>query len=258
MGRQVLAALAALGISFAAGAEIFGSEVGGDNLVRIDVATRAGLSVGPYSDGSFNLNGLDGDAATGRIWGLDAGSGKLYSVNAATGTATAITGGLFTGNANGLAYDANRDRLWISTNGGQIQFYDLGTAQHGVLGNTGLNNLEGLAYDSVSRTLYALRDTDDRIYTIATDNLAWSAISPNLEAGNWRGLTFDSSTGHLIASRVGTSTYIVEFDPSTGQVMASGELAGVGNFVQGLAYVPAPGSLVLLGIGGLVLARRGR
>jgi len=258
MGNRALVGAALASLAAAAGADIYGSEVGSDQLVRIDVATRAGLTVGPYSDGSFNLNGLAADAATGRMWGLDAGSGRLYAVNAQTGAATAISAGLFTGNANGLAYDANRDRLWISTNGGQIQYYDLGTAQHGVLGNTGLTNLEGLAYDSVSRTLYALRDTDDRIYTIATDNLAWSAISPNLEPGNWRGLTFDSSTGHLIASRVGTSTYLVEFDPSTGQVMASGDLAGAGNFVQGLAHIPSQGGSVLLGIGGLILSRRGR
>lgn len=258
MGMGRLTAITVSILAAAASAEILGSELGSDTIVRIDVSGRSGLSVGAYSDGSFNLNGLDGDATTGRVWGLDAGSGRLYSVNPGTGTATVLAGALFTSNANGLAYDANRDRLWISNNSGQIQFYDLLSGQHGSAGNTGLTNLEGLAFDAASDTLYALRDTDDRIYTIATDTLASAAISPALEGGNWRGLAFDSSTGNLVATRVGLSTFMVEFDPSSGQVVASGDLSEIGPFVQGLAYIPAPGSLVLVGVGGLVLTRRGR
>jgi hypothetical protein len=256
--RHAALAVTVLAASGAA-ANIFGSEVGSDRLITIDMSTLTGTDVGAYSNGTFNLQGLAANAETGQVWGLDSGSGRLFTVNANTGAATAMTDNLFTGNANGLAYDANRDRLWVANNLGQVSFYDLGTGSSGLIGSTTLTNLEGLAYNAATDTLYAISDTDDRLYTIDTTTLAATAISDPLGDGNWRGLTYDSTSGRLIASRVGTETWAVEFDLDFELIFRSGEIAGIGPFTQGLAYVPTPGTATMGLVGlGLVSMRRRR
>lgn len=256
--RRSAALAAAVFVASGAAASIYGSEVGADRLVTIDLSTMTGTDVGAYSNGSFNLTGLAANAATGRIYGLDAGSGRLYTVNNGTGTATAMTGNLFAGNANGLAYDANRDRLWVANNIGQISFFDLGTGQSGLVGSTTLSNLEGLAFDAVTDSLYAISDADDRLYRLDTTTLAATTISEPLGDGNWRGLTFDSTSGRLIASRVGTETWAVEFDLDFELIFRSGAISGIGPFTQGLAYVPTPGgaSMGLVGLGLMSVRRR--
>jgi hypothetical protein len=254
--HHVAVAVTLLAASGAA-ANIFGSEVGADRLITIDMSTLTGADVGAYSNGSFNLTGLAANADTRQVYGLDAGSGRLFTVNADTGAANAITGDLFTGNANGLAYDANRDRLWVANNLGQVSFYDLGTGSSGLIGSTTLTNLEGLAYNAATDTLYAISDTDDRLYTLDTTTLAATAISDPLGDGDWRGLTYDSTSGRLVASRIGT--WAVEFDLDFELIFRSGEIAGIGPFTQGLAYVPTPGTATMGFVGlGLVSMRRRR
>ncbi len=252
---SVLAAVLVLAPT--ASAQLFGSEVGADRLSSIDAATLTATDIGAYSANQFDLNGLAGGARG--LFGLDAGSGTIFNVDPDTAAAVAITGNVFGGNANGLAYDANRDRLWVSNNGGLVSFYDFGTNTTGVIGTASINNLEGLAFNAATDTLYALSDTDDRLYTLDTTSLAATAISPALEGGNWRGLAYDSSTNRLIASRVGGgSSFLAEFDLTQGMVVNSGNLSGVGQFVQGLAYVPTPASGTVLALGGLMTLRRKR
>jgi DNA-binding beta-propeller fold protein YncE len=256
---------AAVVSSFAAaasGGQVFGSEVVQDALVSVDLATFTGTTIGPYSNGSFDLNGLAGDSASGVLYGLDAGSGRLYSVDPTTAQATAIPNAAFGGNANGLAYDAGLDRLWVSNNGGNLSFYDLGTGVFGSLGQVGtatagLSDLEGLAFDNASGTLYAINDRTDRIYAVDTQTLFATEVSGPLAPALWRGLTFDDSTGRLVASSVGSSSIFAEIDPATGTVVRSGTVSGIGNFSQGLAYlIPAPSTGVALIAGAVCMGRR--
>lgn len=245
-----------IALSGLSSADIFGTEVGSDTLVHIDPSNLSGSVIGPYSSGSYNIQGLAGNAATGELWGLSAGTGQLYSLDAATGASNAITSGFFGGNANGLAYDANRNRLWVSANSGLLAYHDLGTGVNNIVGFAPMGDLEGLAFDAASDTLYALSDSDDRLYTIDTTSLAMTAISGDLGSGTWRGLTYDPSTGRLVASSVGLITYVREFDLATGQFLNSGLITGVGGFVQGLAFIPAPGVLGALATAGLLMRRR--
>lgn len=256
--RPCLAVAAVLAATPFVHAQVFGSEVGIDRLVTIDVPTRSATDVGPYTMiDAFNLNGLAANANTGQLYGLDAGSGAIFSVDPDTAAATAITGNVFLGNANGLAYDANRNRLWVSNNNGLVSFLDLTSGQAGTVGTAQINNLEGLAFDAATDTLFALSDTDDRIYTLDVDSLAATALTGSLGGGNWRGLTYDSSTNHLIASRVGGATFLTEIDATTGDLLEMGNVANVGPFVQGLAFIPSPGATSVLALGGLAsLSRR--
>ncbi len=252
-----IAGIAVLAVS-GASAEIFGTEVGDNQLVTINMETLTGSNIGTYATGSFDLQGLAANSMTGQIYGLSTVTGALYTVDSSTGLATVMTNNLFGGNAVGLAYDRNRDRLWVSDNIGQLSYYDLKTGENGLAGLTSITNIEGLAFDAATDTLYALSDTDNRLYTLDTDTLAATAISDNLGEGLWRGLTFDESSRRLIASRVGTATYMVEFDLDFELIFRSGDITGIGQFTQGLAYVPTPGAISLLGLACLGGMRRHR
>jgi DNA-binding beta-propeller fold protein YncE len=246
--------VSALAVS-GAHAGIHGSEIGNDELVTIQVASRTGTPVGLYGDRSYNLQGLAGDAATGRLWGLSAETGRLYSVDATTGASSVFSDALFVNNANGLAFDPLLNHLWVSNNAGGLWTYDLGTGVADFRGTAATGDLEGLAFDAATRTLYALGVAGGTVYTVDTGTLALSPVV-SLGPGTWRGLTYDASTDTLVASRVGTETFIAEIDPLTGQVIGQGVVTGIGQFTQGLAYIPAPGVIAVAALSGLAALRR--
>ncbi len=257
--RPCLAVAAVLATAPLTHAQVFGSEVGSDRIGIIDVPSLTNTDVGQYTSfDAFNLNGLAANTNTGQLYGLDAGSGAIFSVDPDTAQAVAITGNVFVGNANGLAYDANRNRLWVANNNGLVSFLDLTSGQTGTVGTAQINNLEGLAFDAATDTLFALSDTDDRIYTLDVVTLAPTALSDSLGSGNWRGLTYDANTNRLIASRVGGTTFLAEFDIATATVLQSGDVANVGPFVQGLAFIPSPGAMGVFAISGAAMFRRQR
>lgn len=261
---RLSAAAGLVAIASGAHATILGSEISQDVLISFEVSDLDATTIGPFgiNQSGVDIQGLAANPATGEVWGISAGAAAAFTIDITTGAATQLTStNTFRGNANGLAYDANRHVLWAASNSGEVWQYDIASGNTTSIGFVDRAALEGLAFDPATDTLYAINDVDDRIYTLDTTTLAATPITAPLDGGFWRGLTFDGDTGTIVASRVGgatAATFINVVDPATGMVIQSGVVSNAAAFTQGLAYVPTPGSLALLALGGLAATRRRR
>ena len=124
------------------------------------------------------------------------------------------------------------------------------------IGDTGFGNpINGLAYDVNTNIMYASSGRTQELYTIDLSNGALNFI------GNM-GITVGSiefgSNGLLYGGGgQNNASEIFTVDPATGESTVIGR-TGLGTTVTGLTLLPAPSSLALLGLGGLVASRRRR
>lgn len=174
---------------------------------------------------------------------------------------------------------------------------DTGTGTASFVGAHGINDLFALAWDTSTGTMYASQFAGGSgLYTLDPSTGAPTTINPAMSAGIG-GLTYNFSTDQLVGSNDGAGD-LYDIDRATGAqtlifdgpfVNDSGlaydamnnyywgidwsgvlfyydigagyartdVLTGLGAH-DGLAWVPAPGSLALLGLGGLAAARRRR
>ncbi len=256
----------------ASGARLYGSEVIADVLVSIDRNDASASVIGPFfpTNTQGAIRGMAADIANEILFGLGDTPGsqqQIFQVNITNGALTPLvaTG---TTNPNGLAFDSSQGALYFTDNNTNGLYRvdlvasrgaggGLSPAFVGTIGG-GFSNVEGLAYDPFTDTLYGLADSSDQIIVIDKSNAGAVALATNpLGGGNWRGLTFDTNTQTLLATRV-IGSPLAEIDPVTGAVTFLGDVAGpgVGGATQGLAFIPAPGTALVLG--GLLGAGRRR
>ncbi len=124
-----------------------------------------------------------------------------------------------------------------------------------MIGPTGIDG-RGMAYDNGNGILYAVNSTDDSLY--AVDIL--TGVSTRIGATGVRidmvGLAFDEFTRTLYMNEGDATNSLYRVDVATGAATLIGA-NGFGN-IDGLAWIPAPSSMVLLGFGALVGSRRQR
>lgn len=124
-----------------------------------------------------------------------------------------------------------------------------------MIGPTGIDG-RGMAYDDTNGILYAVNSTDDSLYTI--DIL--TGESTRIGATNIRidmvGLAFDEFTGTLYLNEGDSTNSLYRVDVTTGAATLIGA-NGYGT-IDGLAWIPAPGTVTLLGLGALAGSRRRR
>ena len=134
-------------------------------------------------------------------------------------------------------------------------FSDLGGANSFTeIGETGLSQFIGIAMDPVSGLLYGYDSGTEALYTISTADASVAMVGASgLGLGAIGGMDF-SADGSTLLLTVAGELYTV--DKTNGQLTFAGDTT---LNTSALSYrVPAPGSLVLLGLGGLALARRRR
>lgn len=236
---------------------LLGVESINDRLLAIDAVNYDFESIGMFSAGDINIGGLAADPRSGRIWGVSGDEYGIYMLDPKDAHLTFLKSLDRDSRKNGLAYDANRDVLWISASSGEMLSYNIGT---GVVTSIGMTSIPvgGLAYDPVTDRLYGVSGVENQIYQIDTSSLDMSALGDPLFDGAWSGLTFDQSTRTLLASSARTvETALARIDPVSGQRLSFGYLPRVP--VSGLAYVPTPGVASCFMLAGVhVLKRRRR
>ncbi len=248
--RLIAASLFASMSSFAwgqsdGGGTLYGVELGADILAKIDPATVSASVVGPLGT-TLNMTGLAADPVANTIYAVTPNNGGLYRINPATGLATVLAPGLFTANANALAFDPStgaNGRLFVAElNTNALHSYDIATGTPTFLSTiSGATAIEGLAFDTTTGTLYGLSDgVPEGVYKIDPGSGQTSLLATMTSTGLWRGLDIDSATGTLYATRVNPSM-LTKISVVTGAVSDLGPIAGIGAFVQGLAWMGEAG-----------------
>jgi hypothetical protein len=151
----------------------------------------------------------------------------------------------------GLAYDAQENVLYASSNGFlHIRNPETGETIETVLSPPDQPDIEGLAFDAESRTLYGLArgfesHPEDRRGLFILDvnkpqgEWAWNEVGDT--GGLWAnaGLAFDSAGRVLYATgRMDDSSALFRINPETGGTTRVGD-TGLESVEGGLAWVPA-------------------
>lgn len=260
--RSLMVALAATA-GLAVGSSALGAEtlygVGGfgpfsvQTLYTVDPVTGFATAVG--STGIDEINGLAFDRSTATMYAYTTDA-ELYTIDLSSGAATLVA------DATGIFPEGD---IAIGPGGGafvnqvdEIGSLSLGSAAYTPVGPAGVGlDLSGLVFGSGGALFgYATNGgLDDSIVTI--NPLDGSATALGLtgfnSASGVGALAFDASEGLLYLTD-GSSLYGV--NSATGAASFIGA-HGAGGF-SGLAFIPAPGSVALLALGGLAGLRRRR
>jgi hypothetical protein len=226
------------------------SNFGTQSLYAIDASTGAATLIG--STGLRQIAGLDYDDATGRLMALTVG-GDQFSLNTSTGAST-------------LSVDSN-----FSVPEGSITF--AGGSAFTTLSDN-LHNWNGAAWQQVGPSLLAPGADISGLDFGATQLLglalngagADELVSFNLGTGAATVIgvtgTNASTVAGLTSTTLGGLWYMTDgstlysLNTATGSATSIGA-HGVAGF-SGLAFIPSPSSLLVLGIAGLASTRRRR
>ena len=206
-------------------------------LLHVHSATGLTTSIAKITGVSGTLFDLAYDSARDILYGVNGGS--LYRIDTASGAATLI--GNTGGNPHGLAFDSENNILYASdSNTDQLLTLDTITGAKTIKGNLGFGNVEGLAYDVNTHTLYGI-DTDPlgknpRLITLHTTSGAGTAVGAVLHEDMSGALVYDSTRTKLYgANKLG----LLRLDTTNGRGTGVGQL-GV-ETVTDVAYNPNTG-----------------
>lgn len=247
------AALCAAGVAHAQGT-LYGvatfSTFGTQSLYSINPSTGAATLVG--STGLRQIAGLDWDAANNRLVALN-GAGDQFEINTATGASTLVVDASFgvpegsVAFAGGTAYTTLFNDLH-SWNGAAWQLIGPSLLPGGadVSGlDFGGSMLLGLATNGAG--------SDDLVsFNLATGTAAIIGAT-GTNAGSVGGLAH-AFLGNAWYMTDGASLYSLNTATGAASLIGAHGLTGF----SGLAFVPTPGAAALLGLGGIVIARRRR
>jgi hypothetical protein len=232
-----------------------------DRMWTIDLATGVATPVG--STGLFDVEGLS-FSADGVLYGVDDSGDRLVTCSATTGVCAAVGGFGVSVRDLGLSFDGN-GKLWMSNDEPET-FYEInpGTGAAASVGPQG-QEVTGLAFGG--GVLYGLGgDGTNNLVTINRSTGAATPVGPlgavQVQDG---GIDFDQS-GVLwgindYTSQPGTPSQIFTIDPTTGAATvvatvrdeSGAPLWGFESLaitaVEEDAFVPEPGTVVLLGSG---------
>lgn len=228
----------ACSVAWAGDPPLIGGNVAGNQLVSMDKTTAMTTLL---TSMQVQPNGLAYHNGSNRMYAVDAGPESVYEIDMKTGAATLIAP-LPDENWNGLAVEASTGMIFVSSIEGDERLFkidpDTGAVTPvGVF--VGAKDVEGLAFDSSTDTLYGVDDLSNQLVVIDQDTAAATAVLA-LPAANWRGLTYDPSLHALFASvSVSGSLYRIDLDggPSLTEI---GTIFPAGG-VQGLAVVGTGG-----------------
>lgn len=242
---------------------IIDTTTGNTTYTRLDTASFSGNNIrSAVSDGT-------------NIWAAGANSGVRFTT-AGNGTTVQLS----TTSTNNRQVNIFNGQLYVTSGSGSIRTASVGTGTPTTSGQT-IANLPGTAstgspYQYFFADLSATVAGVDTLY-IADDSAGLQKFA--LVGGSWvargtvgtgtnayRGLTATVNAGVVTLFATGNGTSLVTLTDSSGyNANLTGSVttlaaAGTNTAIRGIGYipVPTPGSLALLGLGGLVAARRRR
>jgi len=199
----------------------------GDVLVELDPATGATTVIGSLGLSTFSEGDLDFNPVTGELFGVvsSAGSSALITINPATGAATQV-GAMPADDASAMAF----------TDDGRLFVLDT-----------------SFSFPTIEATLYEIDPAT---------GAEIAAFDTGVALGNVAGMDFDPITGQLFMAdgdNDGTDL-LYTIDITNGALTPIGDTMAPGFFggLAGLEFIPAPGSLGVLAMGGVLASRRRR
>ncbi len=256
MKRFVLLAVAGT-VSAASAQTMYTVRESDDVLERIDISDPNNpvfSDVGPLNTG-FAFGGLTYDGGSGTMY-MVAGRGNngLYTVDLGSGNATAV-GSHGINDIFAVAWDGTTDTLYATQFSGGSGLYtiDQGNGSATTINGSMNVGIGGLMYDASRDMLIGSQDGAGDLHDIDRSN-GNQVLLFDGPFVNDSGLTHD--TINDLYWGIDWSGVLFNYDPNNGFARTD-VLTGLGSH-DGLAYIPAPGSLALLGFAGLVATRRRR
>lgn len=249
-------------------AMIYAAGYSTETLYRLDTGAVPATAdvVGGFGD-DFTEGGLSFNSV-GDLYGTFAGSrDALYSISTNTGTATQI-GSLGYADVSGIAFSPDDVLFGIDSATNVLVTIDPATgtaAPFGANGNIGVSDVgsvAGMAF-APDGTLYMADSTNQKLY--AFDDLAMGDATArevgDLALSRVTGMTFAMDAGEaklfVVDSASTSQLYTVDLDTLALDPVAFAVDHPLPARIGGLAaIVPEPGTLVLLGMGGIALMRR--
>ena len=251
-------------------------------LISWDSATPGMINSGVSISGlqqNEQIRGIDFRPADGGLYALGSFN-NLYRLNANSGAASLVGAGSFAPGMNGSAFgfdfnpvidrirvvsDANQNLVLNPNDGTSTQvtslFYNTGDVNEGldpnVVGSAYTNSFAG----ATSTQLYGIDTGLDVLVRQANSAGTLDTVgSLGVDLNDVLGFDISSASGVAYASvqneLLSRSTFWT-IDLNTGEASMIGELGG-GALVTSIAVVPAPAGVAVLGLGGLLAARRRR
>lgn len=262
-------AMAAVGLVLSAGAasaQLYGSDNNG-NYFLVDEATGAATII-TNDDSTYNFMGgateIEINPGTGIGYAQNPNGSLLGNtfdaVSGASTSASVSTNGAF----NGLEYVGNTlYGVYITSpqTPSVLATLDPTTGASVDVGLTGLSGaINGLAYDAASGIMYGSTSANTLGPTswLVSIDLGTGAATPIGDMGIVVGSIEFGSNGQLYGGGgQNFSGQIFTISTATGASTFLGD-TGLGTTVTGLSLLPAPGTLALLGLGGVCAGRRRR
>ncbi len=256
---------------------------GGSTLIRFPSNNPGAVTVvANFGGANTFLDALDFRPATGQLYGYLDSTDSFYTVNVNTGQltlASVVPSGATTNTFQlGMDFNPTIDRARVVTDSGQNIVYNpnTGTAaafttlaygagdpnfdvSPSIIDSAYTQNFAG----SVTTQQYAIDYGRDALVTLANNAGTLTTVGPlGVNTGIYTG--FDIFTGpggvdtaFALLTPDGGSPSFYTLNLTTGQATLVGAL-GFTNQVYSLAVIPAPGTLAMLGLGGLAAMRRRR
>ena len=213
---------------------VTGTQEGG-TFITINSSNGSGTTVG--STGYSQVTGISIKPSNNEVYGTVAGSigTQIVRINVSQGDAYLVTA-VPISNVRALAFDLNND-LYIASTSGSLYKYDLNSGDTTFVGNTGVNNLYGLAVNPLNGQLWGISVLQG-VYKINKQN-GTSVLVGNTGYSLSADLTFDVHGKLYAVNGIGSQvSNLLTLDTSNGH----GTLIGSVNLhgVNGIAISPNP------------------
>lgn len=224
------------------------------SLYTIDLSTGAATLVG--STGLRDIADIAYDLPSSTMYALTVGA-DLYTINTSTGAATFVAARAGTTPEGSLAFLLQTGQLFTTASDvlGNVSTSTAAFTSLGGAASSSDTDISGLAFDVPGRLFgYAKNGSgEDSLVrfdtaTGASTRVGLTGITASASVG---GLAFERSTGRLFLTDGGALHTV---DTLTGAATLVGQHGRTG--FSGIAFIPAPGALALLGFGLLAARRR--
>lgn len=253
--------------SFTAKGDLLYGIINGSDLVQINTNSLSGSVIGDI--GFTSVGGLTMGSG-GQLYGISTSIDSIITADPGSlpGTLVGPTGRDSTF-STGLAYDAPADVLYGTTTQGSgfssyLVSYSTSTGSASSIGETGTGTIVGLSMDS-SGQLWGIDGggSAEHLVRINKTTGATNVVGLNglMNLPSIGGFAIGLS-GTFWAVDAGSSQYrLLSINPVSGAPTIIGNINGLnnsGSIMTGLTAVPEPATMILLGLGGLVLRKSKR
>jgi hypothetical protein len=239
---------------------LYGSDADTQELYIIDTSDAGTTKIGSFGVEGV-MAGLAYDTDNDIMYGTTTVTDNLYSIDYTTGQATLI-GDLGVSLIHGLAYDNSTDVLFGTfgeSRGDGLYQIDVTTGSSTLIGHIGhfyddhLNTVHGLAVHPQTNDLYGVIGGPDDVSALIKIDKTTGSGTFLFEYGivNLSGLTFLPDGTLYATDNWSGDLYKLDISSSSTQLIGN---TGLGNAL-GLTSIPEPATIMLLGLGGLILLR---